>query len=327
MLAPKNESTPTTPAKNALVPAPTSAAGRALAEHERKHILDLLHSERFIDRSPAEMFHTLLDDEGVYLGSVSTFYRILRENDEVRERRDQRRHPVYQRPELVATGPNQVWTWDITKLKGPEKWQYFYLYVVLDIFSRYVVGWMLALRESGTLAQQLLETAYQNQGQPSGLTMHSDNGSAMKAKPVVALHAQLDIGRSLSRPHVSNDNPFSESQFKTLKYAPGFPARFDSFEVASEFCVGFFPWYLKQHRHSGIHHLTPEMVHYGLADEILAARHMRKLAAYQARPERFIGGAPRGTELRRAVYINPPREEDESTTASVNGATELSQNA
>jgi len=187
--------------------------------------------------------HTLLD-EGQYLGSVSTFYRILRDNLEVVERRNQRRHPVYQRPELIATGPNQVWTWDITKLKGPQKWLYYYLYVVLDIYSRYVVGWLLARCESGAYAGLLLETAYKNQNHPHGLTWHSDNGAAMKAKPVVALHARLDIGRSLSRPHVSNDNPFSESQFKTLKYAAGFPGRFEGYEHARQFCTQFFPWYL-----------------------------------------------------------------------------------
>ena len=327
-IVPKNDDPPSTPPPpNALVPAPTSGAGRALAEHERRHILDLLHSERFVDRSPAEMFHTLLDDEGVYLASVSTYYRILRENEEVKERRHQRRHPVYQRPELLATGPNQVWTWDITKLKGPQPWHWFHLYVVIDIFSRYVVGWMLACREDGTFAKQLLQTAFENQGQPAGLTIHSDNGSAMKSKPVVALHSQLDVGQSRSRPHVSNDNPYSESHFKTLKYAPGFPARFGSYEDASAFCTDFFPWYLQEHRHSGIHFLTPETVHYGLADAVLAARHIRKLEAYRTRPERFIGGPPRATELRRAVYINPPRKEDESTTSSVNGPTELSQNA
>jgi putative transposase len=270
-------------------------------------ILDALHSERFIDRAPAEVYYTLLD-EGIYLGSVRTFYRVLADNQEVKERRAQRRHTEYQKPELIATGPNQVWTWDITKLLGPAKWVYYYLYVILDIYSRYVVGWMLAEREAAVWAQQLIEDTYDKQNiQPGQLTIHSDNGAPMQATPMVGLHARLDIAKSNSRPHVSNDNPFIESHYKTMKYSPGFPRRFHGgFEEASEFCKGFFPWYCKEHRHSGIAFLPPEIVHYGLADQVLAERHIRKLDAYRANPGRFIQGPPKLRQLERAVYINPP---------------------
>jgi putative transposase len=281
---------------------------RALKQEERQLILDTLHSERFIDRAPAEVYNTLLD-EGVYLASLRTYYRILAENQEVKERRAQRRHPEYHKPELIATRPNQVWTWDITKLLGPAKWVYYYLYVIIDIFSRYVVGWMLAEKEASAWAQQLIEETYEKQNiQPGQLTIHSDRGGPMQATPMVALHARLDVAKSNSRPHVSNDNPFIESHFKTLKYSPGFPRRFHGgFEEASEFCKGFFPWYCKEHRHSGIAFLTPETVHYGLADQALAERHMRLLEAYRTNPERFIQGPPKPRQLDRAVYINPPK--------------------
>lgn len=280
---------------------------RSLSSEECQAILDTLHSERFIDRAPAEIVNTLLD-EGVYLGSVRTFYRILGRNNEVKERRAQRRHPVYSKPELLATGPNQVWTWDITKLLGPAKWAYYYLYVILDIFSRYVVGWMLAEREAAVWATQLIEeTLIKEKIAPGQLIIHSDNGAAMKSTPVVSLHARLDVAKSCSRPHVSNDNPFSESQFKTMKYAPGFPQRFEGgFEEASTFSQGFFPWYNNEHRHSGIEFLTPAMVHQRLADNVLADRYIRMLAAYQANPGRFIQGPPRPRILQRAVYINRP---------------------
>jgi len=307
-------------------PNPWSAAGRALTAAQRQQILDVLHSERFIDRAPAEVVYTL-EAEGVYLASVSTFYRVLNSQQQVKERRAQRRHPVYTKPELLATGPNQVWSWDITKLLGPAKWQYFYLYVLLDIYSRYVVAWLLADREAKCLAQQLIETGYHNQGiEPGQLTVHSDNGAVMNAKPVVSLHAQLGIIKTNSRPHVSNDNPFSESNFKTLKYAPDFPGRFGGYEDALTHSRGFFPWYNQEHRHSGIEFLTPEQVHYGLADEILARRHMTRLAAYNAHPERFINGPPKPVQLRSAVYINPPRKEVDSADTTQNSSTILSQN-
>lgn len=294
-----------------------STCDRALKADERQQILDVLHSERFIDRAPAEVFYTLLD-EGIYMGSIRTYYRILAANQEVKERRAQRRHPEYRKPELIATGPNQVWSWDITKLLGPAKWTYYYLYVILDIYSRYVVGWMLAEREASAWAQQLIEETYEKQNiMPGQLTIHSDNGAPMQATPMVGLHARLDIAKTNSRPHVSNDNPFSESHFKTLKYSPGFPQRFHGgFDEASEFCKGFFPWYCEEHRHSGIAFLTPEMVHYGLADQALAERHLRLLEAHQAHPERFIQGPPKFRQLARAVYINPPHQ---SQTAQSTG--------
>lgn len=299
-------------------PAARSAANpRALKPEERQQILDHLHSERFIDRSPAEAFHTLLD-EHIYLASLRTFYRVLADNDEVRERRNQRRHPEYKKPELVATAPNQVWSWDITKLRGPVKFEYYYLYVIIDIYSRYVVGWMLAPRESGELATQLIRETCEKQGvEPGQLTIHADRGSPMVAQPTVGLMAKLGITQSHSRPHVSDDNPFSESHFKTIKYHPGFPGRFGSHEDAQGFCTPFFFWYNNQHRHSGIFFLTPADVHYGRADAVLKARHSRRLEAYARHPERFIGGPPRRPQLPTAVYINPPRKEAElSPTAT-----------
>lgn len=290
------------------------ASHRALTAAQQQAILDTLHSERFIDRAPAEAFYTLLD-EGVYLGSIRTFYRVLNLHHEVKERRDQRRHPVYQKPELIATEPNQVWTWDITKLLGPVKWTYYHLYVMIDIYSRYVVGWMLAPRECAQLAKQFIEeTCGKHEIKPGQLTVHSDNGPAMKSNPVVSLHAQLDVAKSSSRPHVSNDNPFSESQFKTLKYSPGFPRRFEGgYDEALAFCKGFFPWYNKEHRHSGIAFVTPEAVHLGQAEAALKSRHDCLLQAYSAHPERFVQGPPQPTQLRRAVYINPPTKKEAAT--------------
>ncbi len=295
-------------------PATRAANPRALAPEEKQAILDHLHSERFVDRSPAEAHHTLLD-EGIYLASLRTFYRVLAENDEVRERRNQRRHPEYKKPELVATAPNQVWSWDITKLRGAAKFVYYYLYVILDIFSRYAVGWMLADRESGELATQLIRETCEKQGvEPGQLTIHADRGSPMIAQPTVGLMAKLGITQSHSRPHVSDDNPFSESQFKTLKYHPGFPGRFGSIEDAQAFCSPFFSWYNNEHRHSGILFLTPADAHHCRADAILEARHSRQLEAYALHPERFIGGPPRRLALPPAVYINPPRKEADASS-------------
>lgn len=285
---------------------PRKKPSNALEPCEKQEILDHLHSERFVDRSPAAVVHSLLD-EGTYLASVSTFYRILTENAEVRERRDQRRHPDYAKPELMATAPNQVWTWDITKLLGPVKWTYYYLYVILDIYSRYVVGWMLAEKEAGYLAEQLIEETCAKQGiGRQQLTVHSDRGPAMQSGPVVHLLARLGITRSNSRPHCSNDNPFSEAQFKTLKYHPGFPKRFGGFEDGLAFCRTFFPFYNDEHHHSAIAFLTPADVHYGRAGDILARRYATTLEAYCRRPERFINGPPKPPVLERAVYINPP---------------------
>jgi putative transposase len=242
-------------------------------------------------------------------------YRILEDADEVRERRNQMRHPHYQKPELLATAPNQVWSWDITKLLGPVKWTYFYLYVILDIFSRYVVGWMVACRESAELAQRLIrETVDKQSVSPDELIIHSDRGPAMKSHTVAQLLATLGITKSHSRPHVSNDNPFSESQFKTLKYRPEFPGRFGSQEHARSFCVPFFHWYNEEHYHSGIGLLTPAMVHYGLASAVIAARQQTLEDAYAAHPERFVNKLPSPPKLLTEVWINPPRTGDQQPT-------------
>jgi putative transposase len=279
---------------------------RALAPAERQEVLETFHSERFIDQAPRQVWATLLD-EGKHLCSVRTMYRILEANDESLERRAQRRHVVYKKPELLATAPNQLWSWDITKLLGPAKWTYYYLYVILDVFSRYVVGWMVAHRESAELAERLIAETCEKQGIPRGqLTLHADRGSSMKSKPVAFLLADLGVTKSHSRPHVSNDNPFSESQFRTLKYRPGFPERFGSIEDARSYCVDFFGWYDNEHRHSGIGLLTPAMVHFGLADAVLDDRRAVLLAAYQAHPDRFVHRPPRPAEPPQAVWINKP---------------------
>ena len=279
---------------------------RALDAGERRAVLELLHSERFVDRSPSEVYATLLD-EGTYLCSIRTMYRMLEENGEVRERRDQLRHPQYQKPELLATRANQVWSWDITKLLGPVKWTYFYLYVILDIFSRYVVGWMVAPRESAELAQRLIaETSSKQNITPGQLTIHADRGTSMTSKPVALLLADLGITKTHSRPHVSDDNPYSESQFKTLKYRPEFPERFGSIEDARGFCQEFMRWYNREHHHTGIGLLTPETVHYGRAEAVIEERQRVLSAAYEQRPERFVRQHPRAPELPEAVWINPP---------------------
>jgi putative transposase len=285
---------------------PTPA--RALGANERKAVLDVLHAKRFCDRSPAEVHSTLLE-EGRYLCAPRTMYRILASNDEVRERRDQLRHPSYSKPELMATRPNQVWSWDVTKLKGPIKWVYFYLYVVLDIYSRYVVGWLLAQQENATLAQRLIRETCVKQGiEPGQLTLHADRGGPMISKTLAQLLADLGVEKTHARPHVSDDNPFSESQFKTLKYWPGFPDRFGSPEHAREVSRVFINWYNHEHHHSGICFLTPAVVHYGRAELVLAERHQVKLAAYREHPERFVNGPPSPQRLPVAVWINPPEK-------------------
>jgi putative transposase len=282
---------------------------RALSLIERQLVLDELHTERFVDRSPAEVYATLLD-EGTYLCSLRTMYRVLAAATEVRERRNQLRHPHYKAPELIATAPNQVWSWDITKLLGPVKWTYFYLYVILDIFSRYVVGWMLAERESKRLAQRLIEESCRKEEiQPGQLTLHSDRGPAMASKPVAMLTAKLGITKTHSRPHVSNDNPFSEAQFKTLKYCPEFPERFGSIEDSIEFCRTFFPWYNEDHRHSGIGMMTPAMVHRGQVEAVTKERKAVLLAAFAAHPERFVRGIPHPPLVPEAAWINKPKVE------------------
>jgi putative transposase len=281
--------------------------GRALVSQERQEVLDVLHSEEFKDQAPQEVYAALLD-QGQYLCSIRTMYRLLEANQEVRERRDQLRHPPYAKPELLATAPNQVWSWDITKLLGPVKWTYFCLYVVLDIFSRYVVGWMVAHRESALLAKKLIDEAYQKQGiQPGQLLIHADRGASMKSKPVALLLSDLGVTKTHSRPHTSDDNPYSEAQFKTLKYRPDFPERFGSLEDARAFCQDFFRWYNTEHHHSGIGLMTPEVVHYGLAQEVFKAREKVLLAAYEMHPERFVRKAPAPLALPQAAWINPPK--------------------
>jgi putative transposase len=278
-----------------------------LAADERQLVLDTLHSPRFCDVSPAETYATLLD-EGTYLASERTMYRLLAVAGETGERRNQRAHPPYATPELLATAPNEVWSWDITKLLGPAKWTYFYLYVLLDIFSRYVVGWMVACQEQAALAERLIAATAAKQGIAAGqLTLHADRGSSMTSKPVAFLLADLGITKTHSRPHVSNDNPYSEAQFKTLKYRPDFPARFDTIEHARDFCQDFFPWYNTQHRHAGVGLLTPEAVHYGQATAVHAARQQVLHAAYAAHPERFVRRPPEPPPLPTAAWINQPR--------------------
>ena len=280
---------------------------RALGDDERQAVLAVLHSPRFCDASPAETYATLLD-EGTYLASERTMYRLLAAAGETGERRNQRVHPAYAKPELLATAPNQVWSWDITKLLGPAKWTYFSLYVLLDIFSRYVVGWMVAYREQATLAERLIAETAAKQGIAAGqLTLHADRGSSMTSKPVAFLLADLGIAKTHSRPHVSNDNPYSEAQFKTLKYRPDFPARFGGIEAARAFCQAFIPWYNTAHRHASLGLLTPEAVHYGRAAAVRAARQQVLHAAYATHPERFVRRPPQPPPLPAAAWINPPR--------------------
>jgi len=282
---------------------------RALSAAERHVVLDTLHGEAFVDKAPAEVWATLLD-QGTYLCSPRTMYRILEDAQEVRERRDQLRHPAYKKPELLAQAPNEVWSWDITKLLGPAKWTYFYLYVILDIFSRYVVGWMVADGESATLASQLIDQTCTKHGIPPGqLTLHADRGTSMKSKAVALLLSDLGVTKTHSRPHVSDDNPFSESHFRTLKYRPDFPGRFGSIQDARSFCRSFFPWYNTEHRHSGIGLLTPESVHYGRAADLLAQRQNILSDAYQAHPERFVRKPPTPPALPSAAWINPPKNQ------------------
>lgn len=285
---------------------PRPIPARALSTEERGAVLDQLNSERFADQSPRQVYAKLLD-EGEYLCSVRTMYRILDENQSTRERRNQLKHPHYKKPELLATGPNEVWSWDITKLKGPETWTYHYLYVILDIYSRCVVGWMLADRESADLAKQLIETTIDKQAvQPNQLIIHSDRGPSMTSHSVAQLLSSLGVTKSHNRPHVSNDNPFSESQFKTMKYRPDFPKRFGSYEDALQFCRKFFAWYNNEHYHSGIGLLTPSSLHYGQAAEITTARDETLQSAWEKTPERFVNGLPKSPSIPAAVWINAP---------------------
>jgi len=279
----------------------------ALTPAERQTVIDLLHAERFQDKAPYEVYATLLD-EGQYHCSIRTMYRILTaEHGHVKERRRHHQPSHYQKPELLATGPNQVWSWDITKLKGPVKWTYFHLYVILDIFSRYVVGWMVAHREQDALAKQLIEQSCLKQNiQPEQLTIHADRGSSMKSKTVANLLVDLGITKTHSRPHVSDDNPYSEAQFKTLKYCPEFPDRFGSIQDTRAFCHPFFTWYNQGHHHSGIALMTPEQVHYGLASQVFDFRSQVLSAAFERYPIRFKGNMPKPFSLPVAAWINKP---------------------
>lgn len=294
--------------------APKQTQPRALSETECAAVMTELHSDRFIDSAPASVYATLLD-EGTYLCSVPTMYRLLRACGESRERRAQATHPARVKPELLATGPNQVWSWDITKLRGPAKWTYFYLYVILDIYSRHVVGWMLAPAERAVLAERLIEDTFLAQKVDRGqLTLHADRGSSMASKPVAFLLADLGVTKSHSRPHVPNDNPFSESQFKTMKYRPEFPNTFDNIEAGRDFCQRFFSWYNHDHRHSGIGWHTPASVHYGTAEQIRHQRQVTLSAAYERNPERFVIKPPQPPKITNEIWINKPELETATKT-------------
>ena len=289
-----------------VVAALRASPARALHPVEREAVLSRLHEERFQDRSPAAVYATLLD-EGEYHCSIRTMYRLLEQRGESRERRDQLIHPPYKKPELLAKVPNQLWSWDITKLLGPAKWTYFYLYVILDVFSRYVTGWMVTYRESAELAKRLIEESCKKQCiRPGQLTLHADRGTSMRSKPVAFLLADLGVTKTHSRPHVSDDNPYSESQFRTLKYRPEFPDRFGCIQDSRAFCQSFFRWYNGEHRHSGVGLLTPAMVHYGQAENFQRQRQEVLDVAYQRHPERFVRSAPKPLSLPSEVWINKP---------------------
>lgn len=287
---------------------------RALSNAEHVQVLDVLHRDSFVDRTPAEVYGTLLDQDQ-YLCSIRTMYRILAASSEVRERRNQRCHPSHAKPVLVARAPNQVWSWDITKLRGPAKWVFYYLYVVMDIFSRYVVGWMVAERESAAFAERLISESCAKQNvQREQLTVHSDRGSPMIAGNVMEMYAMLGITPSFNRPRVSNDNPYSESQFKTLKYQADFPERFGTPGHARSHSTKFFGWYNVEHHHSGLALLTPEVVHHGRTGDVLAARQRALDNAYAAHPERFVKGPPQAQKPPAEVWINQPGRELEVNT-------------
>jgi putative transposase len=283
------------------------ASPRALPPAEKEEVRKVLNSVRFADQAPREVYASLMD-EGQYLCSWRTMYRILDENQEVQERRNQLRHPNYTKPELLATHPNQLWSWDITKLLGPAKWTYYYLYTILDVFSRYSVGWLIAEHESASLAQELIAATCVRQGiQPQQLTIHADRGSSMTSKPVALLMADLGVTKTHSRPHVSNDNPFSEAQFKTLKYRPDYPERFGCQTDARTWASEFFRWYNYEHHHTAIGLLTPAQVHFGRAQAVLDQRQQVLQVAYQKNPERFVKGLSVPAPLPTAVWINPPK--------------------
>jgi putative transposase len=290
-------------------PAPRPAPPNTLTEQERQHVLTVLRSGEYCDLAPAQVWARLLDD-GIYLCSISTMYRLLAVVGENRERRRQRTHPAKKKPELIATAANQVWSWDITKLQGPTRGVYYELFVIIDIFSRYVVGWMVSPAETGELAEAFIADTLARHGiDRDQLTLHADRGTSMTSKPVAQLLVDLGVARSHSRPHVSNDNPFSEANFKTLKYCPAFPGRFGSIEDARAFCAAFFDHYNHVHRHAGIGLHTPASVHYGTAGEIRAQRAVTLDAAYTANPARFRHRRPQPPKLPTVAWINEPTPE------------------
>lgn len=281
---------------------------RTLSEAERENVRNVLNSDRFQDKSPYQVYATLLDDEQTYLCSISSMYRILHENDEVQERREQRQHPHYVKPELLATQPNQLWSWDITKLLGPAKWTYYYMYVILDVFSRYVVGWLISEQESAQLAEQFIaESCFKQNICQEQLTLHADRGSSMTSKKVAHLLADLGVTKTHSRPYTSNDNPYSEAQFKTMKYRPSYPDHFGSIEDARAWAKPFFHWYNHEHRHTGLGLMTPAAIHTGQAAQLTAQRRATLQAAYEKHPERFVKGQPQPLQIPDKVWINPPQ--------------------
>jgi putative transposase len=288
-------------------PKPRPTPQRALSVEEKTTVRQVLNSERFQDSAPRQVYATLLD-EGIYHCSWRTMYRILDEHQEVRERRNQLQHPKYVKPELLATGPNMLWSWDLTKLRGPVKWSYFYLYTILDVFSRYAVGWMIAERESAILAEQLIRQTCEKQGiQHNQLTVHADRGSSMRSKTVALLLADLGVTKTHSRPYNSNDNPYSESQFKTMKYRPDYPDRFGAIQDARSWARSFFYWYNHEHHHTALGLMTPVVVHYGQAEAVIEWRRQVLQAAYAAHPERFVHGEPKPPSLPQEVWINKPQ--------------------
>ncbi len=288
-------------------PRPTPA--HALSEEERVTVREVLNSPQFMDQAPRQVYARLLDD-GIYLCHWRTMYRILNDHAEVRERRHVRKHPVYKKPELLATSPNQVWSWDITALRGPAKWINYPLYTVLDIYSRYVVGWMIAEVESSEFAKQLIAEITHQQGiQADQLILHADNGAPMRGKPLSQLLVDLGITGSHNRPYTSDDNPFSEAQFKTMKYRPDYPNRFESLIDARRWARSFFDWYNHQHYHSGLNLLTPASVHYREDEAVKQHRQTVMNAAYRVHPTRFVKGKPVIKGAPHAVYINPPTQE------------------
>lgn len=289
---------------------------RTLSEAEREHIRDILNSDRFQDKSPYQVYATLLDDEQTYLCSISSMYRILHEKDEVLERRQQRQHPHYVKPELLATQPNQLWSWDITKLLGPVKWTYYYMYVILDVFSRYVVGWLISEKESAQIAEQFIaESCFKENIDQDQLTLHADRGSSMTSKMVAHLLADLGVTKTHSRPYTSNDNPFSEAQFKTMKYRPNYPDHFGCIEDARAWADPFFHWYNNEHRHTGLGLMTPVAVHTGLGTQLTTQRQKTLSVAYENHPERFVNGRPTPLKIPTAVWINPPQEKGDGRSS------------